>query len=172
MEGIPHYIIDGYNVILGGGFSSEREDVDDARESFLVLLDSYSSKKRVELTVVWDGNEPAGRRKRGARRVRSIYARGIQSADERIVKMVEDSSQRGRITVVSDDRRHITSIVKSLGAQVMGTREFLSLIRHAPSKRLQKHVNHRKDEDEKKEAVDDLSVEDWMQLFRSRSRNN
>ena len=49
MQGFPHYIIDGYNVILGGGFSSENKEVNDARESLLVLLDSYAAKKRVEV---------------------------------------------------------------------------------------------------------------------------
>jgi predicted RNA-binding protein with PIN domain len=168
-QGIPHYIIDGYNVILGGGFSS---DVDDARESFLILLDSYAAKKKVELTVVWDGGEPASGAKRGARRVRSVYAGGVQTADERIVKMVEDAQQRGRITVVSDDRRHITTIVKSLGAQVIGTRDFLSLIRYAPTRRFRKDVCKSRDEDGAKEVVDDLSVEDWIRLFHSRSGDN
>jgi predicted RNA-binding protein with PIN domain len=168
-KGIPHYIIDGYNVIFSNGFSSKRVEVNDSREKLIILLDSYAAKKRVELTVVWDGGEPAGLAKRGARRVKSIYSRGEKNADERIIRMVENARQRGRITVVSDDRRHITGVVKSLGAKAMGTREFLSLIRYTPS-RIKRKVSEGKEEDETKEMIDDLSVEDWMRIFRSRGR--
>ena len=46
--GIPLYIIDGYNVILHGSFSSGKKDVVQHKERFLRGLDSYVAKKRVQ----------------------------------------------------------------------------------------------------------------------------
>ena len=163
--GIPLYIVDGYNVIFHRSFSSDRNDILREKERLLRALDSYGSKKRVEITVVWDGNAPRERGKGGSR-VRSIHTGEGRSADDRIVGIVERSESKGRITVVSDDRRHIREIVKSLGAKVMGVEEFLSLIHYMRGdKKKRRNVN--RSEDQSKHVADDLSVEDWIELFRS-----
>ena len=62
--GAPHYIIDGYNVILHGGYASGKGgktegSVEDYRFHFLKALSAYVMKKRVRITVVWDGGTRA-----------------------------------------------------------------------------------------------------------------
>ncbi|HUT66595.1 MAG TPA: NYN domain-containing protein, partial [Spirochaetota bacterium] len=71
--GIPLYIVDGYNVVLSRSFSSDSKDIIREKERFLRAADSYRAKKRVEITVVWDGGPPPGGHGGGAR-VRSIYS--------------------------------------------------------------------------------------------------
>lgn len=162
--GIPLYIIDGYNVVFHPLFSSDRKDISRDRERLLRALDSYASKKRVEITVVWDGGPPD--MGRTGTRARSIFSGEGGSADERIVRIVERARSRGRITVVSDDRRHIREVVKGLGAGVLQVEEFLSLIGYMPAKKRKKRTSQKADDDQK-QVVNDLSVEDWMRLFRS-----
>ena len=54
--GAPLYIIDGYNVILNRKEFSQGRSVNESREYFTRLLDAYASKKKVDITVVWDGS--------------------------------------------------------------------------------------------------------------------
>lgn len=164
-SGIPLYIIDGYNVVFHRSFSSDRKDISRERDRLLRALDAYAARKRVEITVVWDGGFPPEGKRSGAR-VRSMYTGEGKSADERIVEIVERAKRRGRITVVSDDRRHIREAVKGLGANVLKVDVFLSLIGYRSTGRKTARRPQRA-HDEEKRVIDDLSVEDWMRLFRS-----
>ncbi len=168
-HGNPLYIIDGYNVILNGRFSSHIKSIPDAQDFLLRLLDSYVARKMVEIIVVWDGKRSVHNGLYSGTRVRSIYSNKFQSADEKIVRMVERMENRGRVTVVSDDRRHITGIVKNLGAKSMNVNEFLSLIRFVPLKGRGFRDEDYPDISEVKNRANDLSVDDWLRLFRLNS---
>ncbi|MBN2323031.1 MAG: NYN domain-containing protein [Spirochaetes bacterium] len=161
--GIPLYIIDGYNVILHGSFSGNR-DIVRQKEFFLRGLDSYAAKKRVQMTIVWDGKPPPGSTRGGAR-VKNVYSGEGRSADDRIVAMVERSGHRKRMVVVSDDRKHIRHTVRALGARTMGVGEFLELIGYGHAKRRVKKNMHR--EETEKQVIDDLSVDEWLKIFRA-----
>lgn len=165
--GNPLYIVDGYNVILNGRFSSHSRSIPDARDFLLRLLDSYISRKMVEIIVVWDGTGSVPNGLYSGTGVRSIYSNKCHSADEKIVTMVERMKNRGRITVVSNDRRHITGIVKNLGAKSMSVDEFLSLIRFMPLKGKGFRDEDSPDISDLKNSANDLSVDDWLRLFRS-----
>jgi predicted RNA-binding protein with PIN domain len=174
--GRPYYIVDGYNVIFSSTLSTARRGVEETREYFLRILDAYASRKRVEIAVVWDGSgSPVG--KKGGR-VKNIFSTRHQSADEKIIKMVQRQHNRKRITVVSDDRRHIIGVIRDLGAQSMGVSVFLDLVGYRLPMKKRKKSNGRKDIREsydngdggEKVGASDLSVEDWLKLFRSRSR--
>jgi predicted RNA-binding protein with PIN domain len=170
MEGSPHYIVDGYNVILGRGFGGD--DVAAARLRFLDLLERYVRDRRVRVTVVWDGGRgtPAGGDRRVSK-VRNLFS-GARSADEKIVRMVEGMENPRSVTVVSDDRRHIRGVVRNLGAQVMSVAEFLRTVGYGRTGRAAERTKggHRRtrgaeDEGRDKEGVDDLSVDQWLDLF-------
>ena len=169
-KGSPHYIIDGYNVILHGGYSSgkgRRSDswVGDSRCHFLKSLSQYAKKKAVRFTVVWDGGSSTQHpRSETADGVQSIYTPPGLSADEHIVRMVEKRSNPREVTVVSDDRRHIVTVVRNLGSQTMGVVQFLSLVGNSRKSEAKSVHTSGKAADEKKEA-NDLSVEDWLKLF-------
>lgn len=178
-EGSPHYIIDGYNVILHGGYSSSqghRSDglVADSRYLFLRSLSNYVRKKRVRITVVWDGGSSTGYpRSETHDGVQSIYTPPGLSADEQIVRMVEKKPNPRAVTVVSNDRRHIVAVVRNLGSQTMGVEQFLSLIGNGRKRGggTGRKSEHSDASGEKKEA-NDLSVEDWLKLFQVRHTGN
>jgi predicted RNA-binding protein with PIN domain len=179
--GVPHYLIDGYNVILSGyagrGRTGRREagprgevSVEDARFYFLRELSEYVRKKRVRMTVVWDGGSRGVRSRSETRNgVQSIYTPAGLSADEQIVRMVERRENARELTVVSADRRHIIGVVRNLGAQTMAVSQFLELI--SPKSGREKCQGARAparggiDETVEKKKANDLSVDEWMRLF-------
>jgi predicted RNA-binding protein with PIN domain len=169
-NGFPHYIIDGYNVILHHSYAYRLEEIGASRERFVMLLGAYRMKRRVSMTVVWDGSGSAFSRVEKEKGIRCIYTRPGISADEKIVRMVEEAKGRG-VTVVSDDRRHITASVRNLGAQVMGVEQFLGLI--GGLKRKRRTLMNNRDAIETqadKPTADDLSVEEWLTLFKAKEQ--
>ncbi len=186
-EGRPLYIIDGYNVILNRKAFLRGKSLEESRNYFIRLLDSYASRKKVEITVVWDGTGAPVNGIKGAARVKNIYSTSNRNADEKIVRMVERMNNRKRITVVSNDRKHIVGIVKSLGAHSMTAGEFLSLTgfhrikgKRGPynrdtynrdaGKKEGGMYNSQYDAFEEKSGANNLSVDEWLKLFQSKNK--
>ena len=189
-EGVPLYIVDGYNVIFSGRNLESGRGIEDSRIKFLMLLGSYSRRKNIEILVVWDGKGgppgpgPAAGGGPGGRRgsaetpplpVKSLQSGEGQSADEKIVRLVERNRKRKRITVVSNDRRHIIGVVKNLGAKTMSVQEFLTLVglppgsaKDGPPRAGGSAGSKPEDAGREKRAAADLSVDDWLTLFDSR----
>jgi predicted RNA-binding protein with PIN domain len=167
-HGVPLYLVDGYNVIFGARFKGGSGNVEDSRERFLSLLDSYGRRKKVEIVVVWDGKGPDAR----GRALKSLSSTAGAGADERIVRFVERSGSRARITVVSDDRRHIVGVVKQLGAKAIGVEEFLDLVGFSRrgGKKTARTSPGKKTEDAQKEKrpAGGLSVDEWLNLFKAK----
>ena len=165
--GRPLYIVDGYNVILSRKGFTDKRSLEEARSYLTRLIDSYASKKMIEAVVVWDGDGSHYPDRPGGSRVKNIYTRTSQSADSRIVSMVERMPDRKRAIVVSDDRRHITGIAKNLGAKSINVNEFLNLL----GVRMSSKINNKRDfydHKNEKSRADDLSVNEWLKLFKSR----
>jgi predicted RNA-binding protein with PIN domain len=167
-EGVPLYLVDGYNVVFGARFKGGKINMEDSRERFLRVLDSYSRKKKVEIVVVWDGKAPESR----GSAVKNLSSSAGMSADERIVRFVERSASRARITVVSDDRRHIVGAVKHLGAKSLGVDDFLDLVgysRGGGKKNVPgKPANKDEDAQKEKRPAAGLSVDEWLNLFKAK----
>ena len=181
LEGVPLYIVDGYNVIFSGRSLESGRGIEDSRIKFLMLLGSYSRRKKIEILVVWDGKGgPPGPGRRGSVEtsplpVKSLQSGEGQSADEKIVRLVERNRKRKRITVVSNDRRHIVGVVKNLGAKTMSVQEFLTLVglppgsaKDGPPRAGGSAGSKPEDAGREKRAAADLSVDDWLTLFESR----
>jgi predicted RNA-binding protein with PIN domain len=174
-KGSPHYIIDGYNVILHGGYSSgSYGSVADSRYHFLKTLSNYARKKHVRITVVWDGgSSTAHPRSETHDGVQSIYTPHGLSADEQIVRMVEKNPNPREVTVVSNDRRHIVTVVRNIGSQTMGVEQFFSLVGNG---RKRSGGSRRKtgtsEATQEKKGANDLSVEEWLKLFQVRQTGN
>jgi predicted RNA-binding protein with PIN domain len=178
--GVPLYFIDGYNVILSGRYGrtggkagkSRRggATLEDERFLFQRILSEYVRKKRVRMTVVWDGGSAGmGARSETKNGVRNIYTPFGLSADEQIVRMVEKRANPREVTVVSNDRRHVTGVVRNLGAKTMSVSQFLGLISpNTGGNQRQRAVGDSRDRIEEtveKKKADDLSVDEWLQLF-------
>ena len=171
--GRPLYIVDGYNVVFSGRFGRKNKNIESLRKELIGYLDNYRTKKNVDIVVVWDGSSdlPLNDTSSSSFRVKNLFSRSPENADSKIVKMVAKYEKRGRIIVVSNDRRHITSVVKNLGAKTMDVENFLSMIGHNKSN---KDMNMKKDDifSNGKDKLDanDLTVEEWLNIFKSRHK--
>lgn len=125
-------LVDGYNVIHADpelkrslGRSLER-----ARRGLIEMLAGYLMAKRIQVTVVFDGRggitdvdvEIPGR-------LQVLYSASGQSADELIVGLLEGDPNPRQYVVVTSDMADIGRAARSLGAGVLGSREFLARIR-------------------------------------------
>ncbi|MBI3314980.1 MAG: NYN domain-containing protein [Candidatus Omnitrophica bacterium] len=126
-----HYLVDGYNIIKQAPALAEVE-LEQGRDGLLRWIDAQRPQGSVNnrVTVVFDGSsEHFGSPWAGTARV--IFTKN-ESADERIKAMVEESSAKSNVVVVSDDRG-ITLYVRSLGARIMEVKEFAADLFDAPS---------------------------------------
>ena len=125
-----HYIIDGYNVIKQVPYLTEKK-LKEGRDNFIKFLENARPQGSMnnEVTVVFDGQG-------------QIYTplpfSGIkiifsyrETADDKIKKMVKNSSNRRRIIVVSDDKE-IKFFIRKLGAQSSSVKKFLSKVKDKP----------------------------------------
>ena len=129
-----HIIIDGYNVIFRDPALRElgRSDLERARGELLRRLAEAFPGHAPLLVVVFDGArgaEPSGVRARLGR-VRVIFSRPPESADERIHRLIEEARRvsTGRrqleFRVVSSDRE-VAGRARLWGARSVGVEEFL-----------------------------------------------
>ena len=133
-----HYIIDGYNLIRQTRVLNKTK-IKDSRQALLRFIQVYRSHGRSSnrITVVFDGKSrdhdslgPAEfiPESRGI----EIFFANTQSADEKIVKLVENSRNPKNIFVVTNDKE-LRFLVKQRRAGVKTVEEFLAKV-FQPSK--------------------------------------
>lgn len=123
------YIVDGYNAIKRSG-SFDHKILKEARNRFLAWLEQERphGSLRNRLIVVFDGSsEVFGLKEPTSFEV--IFTAG-ESADDKIKKIVADCPGPKEIVVVTDDK-DLAFSVRSNGARIMSTDEFLSKGAHA-----------------------------------------
>ncbi len=126
-----HYLVDGYNIVKQAPALAD-QPLEQGRDGLLRWIDAQRPQGSVNnrVTVVFDGSsEHFGGSWAGTAEV--IFTKN-ESADERIKAMVEKSTARSNVVVVSDDKG-ITLYVRSLGARIMGVKKFAAALFDAPS---------------------------------------
>jgi predicted RNA-binding protein with PIN domain len=100
-----------------------------ARRELISRLSAYLSRKDVQITVVFDGagglvdSEPLV-----PGRLQVLYSAAGQSADEVIVATLESHANPREFIVVTNDMADIGRAVRSVGANVMASAEFLARV--------------------------------------------
>ncbi len=121
-----HLIIDGYNLLGGGGARSGH--VESARESLLRDLAAYRHRKNHHITVVFDGwqqGRPTEEREHRTG-VQVIYSKRGERADQVIQRLAREYGVD--CAVVSSDHE-VVNAAKAQGSFVMGAREFAGKLR-------------------------------------------
>jgi uncharacterized protein len=121
-----HLIIDGYNLLSGGGTLSGR--LESARERLLRDLATYRHRKHHLITVVFDGwqqGQPLEQQEHRAG-VQVIYSKRGERADEVIQRLAREYGSD--CAIVSSDHE-IINAARAYGAFVMGSREFAGKLR-------------------------------------------
>jgi len=120
------YLIDGNNVMCQR--VGWHKDKSRARRTLLDDVALLAGRKRITIKIVFDGAPdpafPDGARFKG---ITVCYAEKGSNADERIKKLVECSSERRTLRVVTSDR-DLANYVRRCGAQVIRSGEFRKLL--------------------------------------------
>lgn len=103
---------------------SEPAKLEDQRRQLVQWLELYRphGSPRNTVTVVFDGRSDIWGAAGTSGEIQIIFAQN-ESADARLIRMVEESSARKSTVVVSDDRA-VQYAVRALGARVSGVRAF------------------------------------------------
>lgn len=118
-------IIDGCNLAYKAyGGAGDRE-----REMLTRALAGYYGRKQISVTMVWDSSAGGDMQQV----LPNLKVRYAPSADDHIVRMVEESQRRASITVITDDRS-VGGHVRSYGAKLIGSREFLKSWKGLPGR--------------------------------------
>ncbi len=141
-----HYLLDGYNIIHQMPLSVEKK-LEDQRRHLVQWIGSRvpQGSLRNTVTIVFDGRldvwGPGA-----ASSIRVVFSRG-ETADEKIIRMVEEAAHKKSVVVVTDDRS-LQYSVRALGAKVSGVQTFLGqgasarTDRPEPGKNISKTMEH------------------------------
>lgn len=122
-------IVDGHNVAFADARAREALTSgrpDKARGRVLDLVEAAARAARQQATVVFDGAPPRqAPEPRG--RVTCVFAGPDRSADLEVLGLVQASTGRSRLCVVSSDRSLLAG-ARRLGAATLGSAEFLKQV--------------------------------------------
>lgn len=119
------FIIDGYNIINHPLCVRTHKHSEAPQSNLLefIRIRRLTGSLKNKVTVVFDGYPPSHTESYDDTDIMAVFSRKI-SADDKIKLMVEESSDRKNIIVVSDDAE-LRNIIKSLGARPLGVEEFI-----------------------------------------------
>lgn len=143
-----HFIIDGNNLIGKIHSLKNSSDKKSARQKLALMLERYFDKKKVKVSLHFDGFENEAIKVSGMK----IYYSQNRSADELIKKEIEGIKNQKSVYVVSSDLE-IISYAKVCGCHVIKSEEFYNQILNQ---------NNSKNEDEK---PSDFNTKEFKKLF-------
>lgn len=131
-----HYYIDGYNMLFK--ISSERKQLQQLREEFIEDLNRKVSLLNLNVSIVFDAIHFEGGRSRSHVNDLTILFTGSgESADKYIIDAIQESSNRRREVVVTNDKT-LALHVRHLSAKVETVDEFLQWLNAAYHNRLKR----------------------------------
>lgn len=119
-----HVVVDGYNVTMA---ARPTADLDDQRRWLVQLGGAVVARFGRLVTLVFDGTDPGAGSMPSARGVRVVFSAGEETADERIVGLIEGLPGDVPALVVSGDRE-VASACADLGANISPVRAFLQAV--------------------------------------------
>jgi predicted RNA-binding protein with PIN domain len=122
-----HYIIDGYNILHHPNLAPANKEIHNPKAALLEFIKAnrLTGSLKNKISLVFDGYPDASGKNGNNADIEIIFSRH-ESADERIKRMVENSSSRKNIIAVSDDKE-IRFCVKAAGAACLSVEEFTHL---------------------------------------------
>ncbi len=126
-----HFILDGYNLLMRSGRFSrvlDSEEICVARQKLIQLItrERPQGSARNRVTIIFDGKADVIGDWRGTphQGIRIIFTEG-ESADDRILKLIEGEKEPGQTVIVTDDRE-LSYRARQLRAKTLPVKEFLA----------------------------------------------
>lgn len=124
-----HYLLDGYNIIhaIPSLKKTLLHNADSARELLIHAAGRFALSKKIRCTVVFDGFSPDNAAKNSVHApVHVVYSSPL-SADAKIKQMIERSTKRSLLVIISSDRE-ILSFAKTCSCQTHTSKHFSNLL--------------------------------------------
>jgi len=118
-------IIDGYNLIhrVEELRAVALQSLEEARRRLVFKLQGFLRGKKLRATIVFDGEHVGHPSRKMMDTIEIIYTLPPQKADDVIRRIVQKSTNRRNITVVSSDNP-VKDYARTLGANTMRSEEF------------------------------------------------
>ena len=154
---VEEWLVDGFN-LLHACLSAKSSKKKIAREDFLSELAGFAALKGRRMLVVLDGMGAAAELDiHHTPLFHVVYSQKV-SADACIERLLYERRSEARFTVVTDDRA-ISNIARGSGALVVGTAQFLEMLKESRNEgaeslnksKLRAHGFHRPFEDKLKD---------------------
>jgi len=158
-------IIDGYNLIHKIPYlkSLLHTSLEQARERLINLLTSYGIKRNIEIVIVFDGNLMRSSHSPSRPKVKVMFSKPLQKADQLIKSLIEQTKHKRLLTIVSSDRE-IARFAKVCGCGVESSDEFYKALKRKPKAK----VN---EDDKKNRTLSRTEVKEWMKIFEGKDNN-
>ncbi len=153
-------IVDGYNLIHAIPELKNKlsHDLEAARNDLLNLLIRYRNKKKVNITVIFDGRPGSIEDQEMKKGLKVQFSQAPEKADQVIKRMIDKIEGEKGVMVVSSDRE-IFDYAKVCGLARIKSGEFAAQLLPSPAKKNKKKTDAEMSDDE---------LQEWMRLFGSR----
>ncbi|MGQ9805137.1 MAG: NYN domain-containing protein [Chlorobiales bacterium] len=169
---VKHFLIDGYNLAHKLDIKITKDKLQQVREKVRREVSKYVSQKECRVTLVFDGRGVLGTTEHH-RAIDIVYTASGESADARIKKIIDETSKKSTLCVVSSDNE-ILRYAQVSRVQSMKSEKFLDVLKSVSTPDLGKPMKSRSNASIKKEVAirerkpDEMSasdVEAWKKLF-------
>jgi predicted RNA-binding protein with PIN domain len=154
MEGkMISYIIDGNNLIgkIKSLMNLQSKDKQASREKLVFILDRYFAGKKNSITLHFDGYP---KEKINSSKMKFIYSDDI-TADEKIKRQIDKSSQRKNINVITSDS-NLANYARICSCKVISSEDFVKMI------------NTMNREDDEESRIKQLNNDEFIKLFKAK----
>lgn len=142
---MQHYILDGNNIIGKDRELKQLQQIEPqlSREKLIPLIDRYFAKKKVKVSLHFDGFQKDIVK---SSKAKIIYSDN-KTADEKIRDQIESSKNSKKLVVVTSDRS-LFEFAKVCSCTVIKSEEFLNQIRDEKTGRSESEIQEEIHNDE------------------------
>jgi predicted RNA-binding protein with PIN domain len=153
---LPHYIVDGYNLIHAIPTLKKllAHDGFQAREQLVYVISRLTFKRKFRCTIVFDGAKPLEPHPLPTHSPVHIVFSSPLSADAKIKSMIGLSKNRTLLVIISSDRE-ILDYAKVCSCATQTSKYFSNLLFEEPDK----------GEEKDSAALSKGQVDEWLKIF-------
>ncbi|HTX17637.1 MAG TPA: NYN domain-containing protein [Bacteroidota bacterium] len=152
---LPHYIVDGYNVIHAIPSLKRllEHDAAQAREQLAFLIARLTFRRKFRCTLVFDGARSSDIPAPTHSPVHVVYSSPV-SADAKIKSMIDQSKNRSLLVIVSSDRE-ILGYAKVCACTTHTSRYFTNMLFEEANQGEEKEAT----------ALSRGQIDEWLKIF-------
>ena len=154
---LPHYIIDGYNLIHAIPSLKKllQHDAFQAREQLAFLVSRLTFKRKFRCTIVFDGVKPAGIKSPLSHSPVHIVFSSPLTADDKIKSLIEFSKSRTSLVIITSDRE-ILNFAKACACETHTSNYFRQLL-------FEEEENSGVEKDQA--SLSKTQIDEWLRIF-------